>query len=464
MAVSKVKNKTVFVCTECGSESAKWQGRCPDCDNWNTFVEESRITGGATASGKTAVAAAAPAKAHRLHEVTADESQRYKTGLKELDRVLGGGIVPGAAVLVCGDPGIGKSTILLQMCRTINHELTILYVSGEESMRQVKLRANRLGVSGHNIVITASTDVEQIVETIREQKPDIVIVDSIQTLSAANISSSSGSVSQVRECTQLLMIACKGMEIPIFIVGHVNKDGNIAGPKVLEHMVDTVLYFEGDRNLSYRILRSIKNRFGSTNEIGVFEMSGEGLQEVENPSEMLLNGRPLGVSGTCITSLMEGTRPLLLEVQALVSKSSLGTPRRVSTGFDYNRAGLLIAVLEKRGGFFMGNLDVFINVAGGMRIDEPAADLAVSLALVSNLIDKPIPSRLIALGEVGLAGEVRSCSQITQRVGEGYRLGFDTFILPKSNMKLLDLSQYPQAAFYGVSNISEAFGVIRKKE
>ncbi len=464
MAVSKVKNKTVFVCTECGSESAKWQGRCPDCDNWNTFVEESRITGGATASGKTAVAAAAPAKAHRLHEVTADESQRYKTGLKELDRVLGGGIVPGAAVLVCGDPGIGKSTILLQMCRTINHELTILYVSGEESMRQVKLRANRLGVSGHNIVITASTDVEQIVETIREQKPDIVIVDSIQTLSAANISSSSGSVSQVRECTQLLMIACKGMEIPIFIVGHVNKDGNIAGPKVLEHMVDTVLYFEGDRNLSYRILRSIKNRFGSTNEIGVFEMSGEGLQEVENPSEMLLNGRPLGVSGTCITSLMEGTRPLLLEVQALVSKSSLGTPRRVSTGFDYNRAGLLIAVLEKRGGFFMGNLDVFINVAGGMRIDEPAADLAVSLALVSNLIDKPIPSKLIALGEVGLAGEVRSCSQITQRVGEGYRLGFDTFILPKSNMKLLDLSQYPQAAFYGVSNISEAFGVIRKKE
>ncbi|MEA5012102.1 MAG: DNA repair protein RadA [Angelakisella sp.] len=464
MAVSKVKNKTVFVCTECGSESAKWQGRCPDCDNWNTFVEESRITGGATASGKTAVAAAAPAKAHRLHEVTADESQRYKTGLKELDRVLGGGIVPGAAVLVCGDPGIGKSTILLQMCRTINHELTILYVSGEESMRQVKLRANRLGVSGHNIVITASTDVEQIVETIREQKPDIVIVDSIQTLSAANISSSSGSVSQVRECTQLLMIACKGMEIPIFIVGHVNKDGNIAGPKVLEHMVDTVLYFEGDRNLSYRILRSIKNRFGSTNEIGVFEMSGEGLQEVENPSEMLLNGRPLGVSGTCITSLMEGTRPLLLEVQALVSKSSLGTPRRVSTGFDYNRAGLLIAVLEKRGGFFMGNLDVFINVAGGMRIDEPAADLAVSLALVSNLIDKPIPSKLIALGEVGLAGEVRSCSQITQRVGEGYRLGFDTFILPKSNMKLLDLSQYPQAVFYGVSNISEAFGIIRKKE
>lgn len=462
MAVSKVKSKTIFVCTECGSESAKWQGRCPDCGNWNTFVEESRITGG-PASSKAASSPKGPSQTRSLQEVSADESLRYKTGMKELDRVLGGGIVPGAAMLVCGDPGIGKSTILLQMCRTIDEGLRILYVSGEESMRQVKLRANRLGVPGHNILITASTDVEQIVETILEHKPDVVIVDSIQTLSLQGVSSSSGSVSQVRECTQLLMAACKGNEIPLFIVGHVNKDGGIAGPKVLEHMVDTVLYFEGDRNLSYRILRSIKNRFGSTNEIGVFEMGENGLCEVENPSEMLLNGRPEGVSGTCITSLMEGTRPLLVEVQALAAKSSFGNPRRVSTGFDYNRTGLLLAVLEKRGGYFMGNLDVFINIAGGMRIDEPAADLSVCLAVVSNLIDRPIHSKLIALGEVGLAGEVRSCSQILQRVGEGYRLGFDTFILPRSNMKLIDQGQFPGAVFYGVSNISEAFGVIRQK-
>lgn len=462
MAVSKVKSKTIFVCTECGSESAKWQGRCPDCGNWNTFVEESRITGG-PASSKAVSSPKGPSQTRSLQEVSADESLRYKTGMKELDRVLGGGIVPGAAMLVCGDPGIGKSTILLQMCRTIDEGLRILYVSGEESMRQVKLRANRLGVPGHNILITASTDVEQIVETILEHKPDVVIVDSIQTLSLQGVSSSSGSVSQVRECTQLLMAACKGNEIPLFIVGHVNKDGGIAGPKVLEHMVDTVLYFEGDRNLSYRILRSIKNRFGSTNEIGVFEMGENGLCEVENPSEMLLNGRPEGVSGTCITSLMEGTRPLLVEVQALAAKSSFGNPRRVSTGFDYNRTGLLLAVLEKRGGYFMGNLDVFINIAGGMRIDEPAADLSVCLAVVSNLIDRPIHSKLIALGEVGLAGEVRSCSQILQRVGEGYRLGFDTFILPRSNMKLIDQGQFPGAVFHGVSNISEAFGVIRQK-
>ena len=462
MAVSKVKNKTVFVCTECGSESAKWQGRCPDCGNWNTFVEESRIVGGSTS--KSAHLSTGVSKTSSLRDVSADESLRYKTGMKELDRVLGGGIVPGAAMLVCGDPGIGKSTILLQMCRTVDPSLSILYISGEESMRQVKLRANRLGVEGGNILITASTDAEQIAETIREHKPDIVIVDSIQTLSLQGLSASSGSISQVRECNKMLMNTCKGLEIPLFIVGHVNKDGGIAGPKVLEHMVDTVLYFEGDRNLSYRILRSIKNRFGSTNEIGVFEMTENGLGEVENPSEMLLTGRPEGVSGTCITSLMEGTRPLLVEVQALAAKSSFGNPRRVSTGFDYNRTGLLLAVLEKRGGYFMGNLDVFINVAGGMRIDEPAADLAVCLAVVSNLMDRPIHSKLLALGEVGLAGEVRSCNQILQRIGEGYRLGFDTFILPKSNLKLIVPEQFPGAKFHGVSNITQAFQVIRQKE
>ena len=381
--------------------------------------------------------------------------------MRELDRVLGGGIVPGAAILVCGDPGIGKSTILLQMCRTIDPGLRVLYVSGEESARQVKLRANRLEVDGGNVLLTSTTDAEEIYETILAEKPDVVVVDSIQTISLSTVTSSAGSVTQVRECTQLLIGACKGNEIPLFIVGHVNKDGGIAGPKVLEHMVDTVLYFEGDRNLSYRILRAIKNRFGSTNEIGVFEMSGNGLAQVENPSEMLLTGRPLDVSGTCITCLMEGTRPILVEVQALIAKTSFGNPRRVPTGFDYNRTALLIAVLEKRGGYFMGNLDVFINVAGGMRIDDTGADLAVALCMVSNLLDKPVHSKLLALGEIGLAGEVRSVGLVQQRVSEAYRLGFNTFILPKSNLRAIDPGQYPDAVFHGVSTIGEAFTGLR---
>ncbi len=460
MAV-KSKSKTVYVCTQCGCEVPKWQGKCPDCGSWNSFVEETRTTGGPAAKAAASERRAAPAKVKALTDISADESVRYHTGMKELDRVLGGGIVPGAAILVCGDPGIGKSTVLLQMCRTIDPDLRILYVSGEESMRQVKLRANRLDVGGENVLLTAATDAEEIYETILAEKPDVVVVDSIQTISLSSITSSAGSVTQVRECTQLLIGACKGNEIPLFIVGHVNKDGGIAGPKVLEHMVDTVLYFEGDRNLSYRILRAIKNRFGSTNEIGVFEMSGSGLLEVENPSEMLLTGRPLDVSGTCITCLMEGTRPILVEVQALIAKTSFGNPRRVPTGFDYNRTALLIAVLEKRGGYFMGNLDVFLNVAGGMRIDDPGADLAVALCMVSNLLDKPIESRLLALGEVGLAGEVRSVGLVHQRVGEAYRLGFTTFILPKSNLRTIDTKQYPGAVFHGVSSIAEAFTGLR---
>ena len=460
MAV-KSKSKTVYVCTQCGCEVPKWQGKCPDCGSWNSFVEETRSTGGPAAKAAATERRAAPAKVKPLTDISADESVRYHTGMKELDRVLGGGIVPGAAVLVCGDPGIGKSTVLLQMCRTIDAGLRLLYVSGEESMRQVKLRANRLGVDGNNVLLTAATDAEEIYETILAEKPDVVVVDSIQTISLSAITSSAGSVTQVRECTQLLINACKGNEIPLFIVGHVNKDGGIAGPKVLEHMVDTVLYFEGDRNLSYRILRAIKNRFGSTNEIGVFEMSGGGLLEVENPSEMLLTGRPLDVSGTCITCLMEGTRPILVEVQALIAKTSFGNPRRVPTGFDYNRTALLIAVLEKRGGYFMGNLDVFLNVAGGMRIDDPGADLAVALCMVSNLLDKPIDSKLLALGEVGLAGEGRSVGLVHQRGGEAYPLGFTTFVLPKSNLRAIDPQQYPGAVFHGVSNISEAFTGLR---
>ncbi len=452
MAV-KSKTKTVFVCTQCGCEAPKWQGKCPDCGSWNSFVEESRVTGGPAAKAAASERRAAPAKVKALAEVSADESVRYRTGMLELDRVLGGGIVPGAAILVCGDPGIGKSTILLQM--------RVLYVSGEESARQVKLRANRLEVDGGNVLLTSTTDAEEIYETILAEKPDVVVVDSIQTISLSTVTSSAGSVTQVRECTQLLIGACKGNEIPLFIVGHVNKDGGIAGPKVLEHMVDTVLYFEGDRNLSYRILRAIKNRFGSTNEIGVFEMSGNGLAQVENPSEMLLTGRPLDVSGTCITCLMEGTRPILVEVQALIAKTSFGNPRRVPTGFDYNRTALLIAVLEKRGGYFMGNLDVFINVAGGMRIDDTGADLAVALCMVSNLLDKPVHSKLLALGEIGLAGEVRSVGLVQQRVSEAYRLGFNTFILPKSNLRAIDPGQYPDAVFHGVSTIGEAFTGLR---
>ncbi|MCI9528270.1 MAG: DNA repair protein RadA [Angelakisella sp.] len=457
----KSKAKTVYVCTQCGCEAPKWQGKCPDCGSWNSFVEETRVTGGSAAKSAAAERRAAPAKVRPLAEVSADESVRYRTGMKELDRVLGGGIVPGAAILVCGDPGIGKSTVLLQMCRTIQPGLRVLYVSGEESMRQVKLRANRLRVAGENVLLTSSTDAEEIYETILAEKPDVVVVDSIQTISLSAITSSAGSVTQVRECTQLLINACKGSEIPLFIVGHVNKDGGIAGPKVLEHMVDTVLYFEGDRNLSYRILRAIKNRFGSTNEIGVFEMSGGGLLEVENPSEALLSGRPTDVSGTCITCMMEGTRPILVEVQALIAKTSFGNPRRVPTGFDFNRTALLIAVLEKRGGYFMGNLDVFINAAGGMRIDDPGADLAVALCMVSNLLDKPVDSKLLALGEIGLAGEVRPVGLAQQRVGEAYRLGFTTFILPKSSLRTIDQSQYPGAVFHGVSSIGEAFTGLR---
>lgn len=458
MAATKgTKVKTIFVCTECGYEAVRWAGRCPDCGNWNTLVEESRITGGPAAATKAAAAVPRdPVPVRTLREVSADESVRYSTGMGELDRVLGGGIVPGSAVLVCGDPGIGKSTILLQMCRTLDKTLRVLYVSGEESMRQIKLRANRLGVDGDHVLLSVGTDTQEIQATILAQKPDVVVVDSIQTLSLSTVSSSAGSVTQVRESAQLLISVCKEEEIPLFLVGHVNKDGAIAGPRVLEHMVDTVLYFEGDRNLSYRILRANKNRFGSTNEIGVFEMRAGGLWEVDNPSEMLLTGRPTDVSGTCIACLLEGTRPLLVEVQALLAKTSFGTPRRVSTGFDYNRTALLIAVLEKRMGFFMGNLDVFINVAGGLRIDDPSADLAVAVALISNLLDRPVDSHLMALGEIGLAGEVRAAAQIQQRVGEGFRLGFSSFVLPKSNLKALDQSQYPGAKFYGVSNLSEA--------
>lgn len=458
MAVKEIKEKSIYVCTECGYESAKWQGRCPDCGNWNTLVEETRIIGKEKKGAPAMQREASPVMA--LDTVNADESVRYHTGMEELDRVLGGGIVPGAAILVCGDPGIGKSTVLLQMCRTLEEHLQVLYVSGEESPRQIKLRANRLGVTGEKVLLTAATDAEQIRETILENKPDIVVVDSIQTLSVAGVSSSPGSVSQVRESALLLIDTCKGQEIPLFIVGHVNKDGNIAGPKVLEHMVDTVLYFEGDKNLSYRILRANKNRFGSTNEIGVFEMGQNGLREVPNPSEALLSGRPLDCSGSCITCLMEGTRPILVEIQALVTKTSFGNPRRVATGFDMNRTAMLLAVLEKRGQLKVSQCDAYLNIIGGLTLDEPAADLAAILALASSYLDKPIGAQVAAIGEVGLTGELRNVNNLSQRLSEVRRLGFTECIIPKQHGNRL--GRPDGLKLTEVQNVGEALRVLAR--
>ncbi|MCI8649214.1 MAG: DNA repair protein RadA [Anaerotruncus sp.] len=461
MAVTK--NRSVYVCRSCGYETVKWYGRCPDCGEWNSLEEEIRQQ----ISSKSRSVSAAPAatsraiSVQRLQEISSDDSERYQTGVGELDRVLGGGIVAGSVTLLSGDPGIGKSTLLLQICQYLCGRLKTLYVSGEESARQLKLRANRLGVDSENLYVAATTDIEHVMETVRQLSPELLMIDSIQTMNLTSLNSSSGSVTQIRECTQILIHIAKNMEIPVFIVGHVNKDGAIAGPKVLEHMVDAVLYFEGERHQSYRILRAVKNRYGSTNEIGVFEMVHQGLQEVENPSMMMLSGRPTHVSGTCVACVMEGTRPILAEVQALVSKSGFGTPRRMATGFDYNRAALLIAVLEKRGGFFFGSLDTYINVIGGLRLDEPAADLPVALALVSNLLDQSIPDDIAAFGEIGLAGEIRSVSSIQQRVHESYRLGFTTCIVPKHNLKMIDTREMPNLNLIGVANLSQAIAVIR---
>lgn len=459
MAITK--NKSVFVCSSCGYESVKWNGRCPDCGEWNSLTEEVRQQ--VSSSKARAVALSSPVsgvKVTRLSEISSDDSQRHKTGVGELDRVLGGGIVAGSVMLLSGDPGIGKSTLLLQICQYLCGDLKILYVSGEESARQLKLRANRLSVTSDNLYIAATTDVESVMETVRQLAPDIVMIDSIQTMNLTTLTSSAGSVTQIRECTQVLIGIAKTSEIPIFIVGHVNKEGAIAGPKVLEHMVDAVLYFEGERHQSYRILRAVKNRYGSTNEIGVFEMTQDGLTEVSNPSLMMLSGRPVNVSGTCVACVMEGSRPILAEVQALVSKTGFGTPRRMATGFDYNRTALLIAVLEKRGGYFFGNLDAYVNVVGGLRLDEPAADLPVAIALISNLLDRSVPDDLAAFGEIGLAGEVRSVSNIQQRVSESYRLGFTTCIVPKHNVRSIDLRDMPNLNLLGVENIKQAIDCI----
>ncbi len=422
------KLKSLFVCSQCGYESAKWYGKCPGCGEWNTMNEEIPQT--AVKASKRAVSLQPVMK---LQDITEDVEKRISTGIKELDRVLGGGIVEGSLVLIGGDPGIGKSTILLQACQFIGKNKSILYVSGEESANQIKLRANRLGVTTSNLGILAQTDVGSIIEAIRTDKPDLVIIDSIQTMILDECSSSAGSVTQVRECTNIFMRTAKSFGIPIFVVGHVNKDGAIAGPKVLEHIVDTVLYFEGERNYSYRLLRSVKNRFGSTNEIGVFEMQQDGLKEVENPSLMMLSGRPKNTSGTCVACVMEGSRPILAEVQGLVTATGFGTPRRMSTGFDYNRMAMLLAVLEKRAGYFFNSMDTYINVVGGLRLDEPAADLTVAMALASSLKDIVINDNVIAFGEIGLAGEIRAVSCCEQRVAEAYRLGFEKCIIPFNN-------------------------------
>ena len=458
--------KTIYVCSQCGYESPKWYGRCPECGEWNTFSEEMRQAPAKAPSASVPLGSVAPAGYNpndimKLEDVDSNDEIRYHTGISELDRVLGGGIVRGSLVLLGGDPGIGKSTLLLQICEYLGKEKKILYVSGEESRAQVKLRANRLGVSTENLTLASMTDIENVVHAILQTEPDIVMVDSIQTMNFAAVSSSSGSVSQVRECTQILARVAKNEEISIFLVGHVNKDGAIAGPKVLEHIVDAVLYFEGERHLSYRILRAVKNRYGSTNEIGVFEMTTEGLHQVENPSMMLLSGRPSNVSGTCVACVIEGSRPILAEVQALVSKTSFGTPRRMSTGFDYNRTALLIAVLEKRAGYFFGNLDTYINVVGGLRLDEPAADLPISLALISSLLDKPIDDDVIAFGEIGLAGEIRAISNVEARVKEAQRLGFQKCLLPKASMKNLHQEQYT-IELIGLRSISEAFQYVSR--
>ncbi len=450
------KIKSIYVCSECGYESPKWFGKCPGCGEWNTMNEELPQS----TSIKTSVTNSVINQVMSLNEISEDVEKRIKTGIGEFDRVLGGGIVLGSLTLISGDPGIGKSTILLQICEQLGKNNKILYVSGEESANQIKMRANRLGVTTDNLYVLPQTDVGTIIECIKSEKPDIVMIDSIQTMTYEEITSSAGSVTQVRECTNIFMHTAKGLGIPIIVVGHVNKDGAIAGPKVLEHIVDTVLYFEGEKNYSYRILRGVKNRFGSTNEIGVFEMTGEGLKEVLNPSQMMISGRPKNSSGTCVACIMEGSRPILAEVQGLVCATGFGTPRRMSTGFDYNRMSMLLAVLEKRAGYFFNNMDAYINVIGGLKIDEPAADLTVALSLVSSLKDKAVNDKTLAFGEVGLAGEIRAVSNCEQRISEAHRLGFERCIIPFHNYKSISKELKLNMDIIPVRNIREAFSAL----
>ncbi len=454
------KSKIVYVCSNCGYEAPKWLGKCPECGEWASLEEEIREVLPQSKSKAPLTSKAKSVRSFSLKEIEPDNEIRYKTGMSELDRVLGGGIVKGSLVLLSGDPGIGKSTILLQICKHLGKKLKVLYVSGEESYNQIKLRADRLKVTTENLFILCETDVQAICEHIHSTAPDLVIIDSIQTMNFTELNSSPGCVTQVRESSNLLMRTAKSLSIPIIMVGHVNKDGNIAGPKVLEHIVDAVLYFEGERNLSFRILRAVKNRFGSTNEIGVFEMFDTGLKEVENPSEMLISGRPKNTPGACVACVMEGTRPLLAEIQGLVTATGFGNPRRISNGFDFNRLAMLIAVLEKRGGYFFGNMDAYINIVGGMKLDEPALDLTIVMALVSSLKDYALRDDVIAFGEIGLAGEIRGVSHCEQRIKEAARLGFHRCIIPKNNLKNLSASIKNEIEVIGVRTIREAFEAI----
>ncbi|HJD12671.1 MAG TPA: DNA repair protein RadA [Candidatus Ruminococcus avistercoris] len=447
--------KTVFFCQNCGYESVKWMGQCPGCQQWNTFVEESVTE--ASSGKKQQRSRKQPVS---LAEIQTEKEERTATGIGELDRVLGGGIVGGSLLLVGGDPGIGKSTLLLQVCRLLSLAgKKVLYISGEESLRQIKLRAQRLGSFNDNLLLLCETNLTDIREAAQKQKPEIMVIDSIQTMYNEDVSSAPGSVSQVRESTGMLLQIAKGMGISVFIVGHVTKDGSVAGPRVLEHMVDTVLYFEGDRHASYRILRSVKNRFGSTNEIGVFEMRGDGLAEVRNPSEFMLSGKPQGASGSIVACSMEGTRPILIEVQALVCRSSFGIPRRTAAGTDFNRVNLLMAVLEKRGRMNLSECDAYVNIAGGIKMTEPALDLAILLAIASSYRDIVIPDRVVAFGEVGLSGEVRAVSMAQQRVREAKKLGFETVILPRVCENTVGKAEGVELVF--VSTIAEAVEAIR---
>ena len=449
--------KSIFFCQNCGHEEAKWLGQCPACKEWNTFVEE-RIDSGITKGTTVAARAVHEAKVVPLTEVTADDDTRSETGIKELDRVLGGGIVPGSLVLVGGDPGIGKSTLLLQVCQRMAQMKKILYISGEESQAQIKLRANRMGNFTSGLLLLCETNLGIIRSVIEKERPELVIIDSIQTMYSEDVTSAPGSVSQVRESTNVFMQLAKGLCIPIFIVGHVTKEGTVAGPRVLEHMVDTVLYFEGDRHASYRILRAVKNRFGSTNEIGVFEMRQSGLVEVENPSEYMLSGKPENASGSVVACSMEGTRPILLEIQALVCRTNFGMPRRTAAGTDYNRVNLLMAVLEKRLGMSLGNCDAYVNIAGGIKMNEPAIDLGIVMALVSSYRNRPIDEKTIVFGEVGLSGEVRAVNMPEQRVAEAKKLGFETCIVPE--VSLDSVKSIGGIKIIGVKSINEAIGLI----
>lgn len=450
------KEKIVYYCQSCGTESSKWMGQCPSCGEWNTFVEEAVSTKKTT---KSISRREITAKVTKLKDIKTAGEERIATGIEELDRVLGGGIVPGSMILVGGDPGIGKSTLLLQVCRNLaENNRDILYVSGEESLQQIKIRAERIGTFRDSLSLLCETNLEIIDEIVRRDRPQIVVIDSIQTMYSENIASAPGSVSQVRESTGSLLQIAKGLGIAVFIIGHVTKEGVVAGPRVLEHMVDTVLYFEGDRHAAYRILRGVKNRFGSTNEIGVFEMRSNGLEEVKNPSEFMLGGKPKGASGSVVACSMEGTRPILLEVQALVCHSNFGMPRRTAAGTDFNRVNLLMAVLEKRVGLKMGACDAYVNIAGGIKMNEPAIDLGIVLALVSSYKNRPVDEKTICFGEVGLSGEVRAVNMAEQRVLEAKKLGFTTCILPETVKA--SLTEISGIRLIGVKSVKDAIDLV----